>query len=83
MKTIKEIWDAIDSGKTVHWGNELYEVHSVKSELNEYSKHTYRDGFALRSTCVSNYFGSLLGAQDVEACFISDSKPKLKNEHQS
>jgi len=68
--SIQQIHEALDKGKDVQWENELYKVHEVKSELNNYSKLSYRDGKALRVTCKSNYFGSLISESDLDKITI-------------
>ena len=71
--TLQEIYSAIDSGKTVHWENSLYEVHPVDAEPdNKYAAVSYREGKALRITCTSNYFGSLITERCFEKCFIKE-----------
>ena len=76
--TIKKIWNAIKAGKTVCWQNESYEVHPVESDQNKYSSLSFKDGKALRITCVENYFGSLIEKNELSHCFILDKSPQLK-----
>lgn len=80
MKTAKQIWDAIDKGKTVCWMSEIYEVHSVESNGSEYAKPTERGDKALRCSCVENYFGSYLSPKEFKQCFVVNKKPTLKGE---
>jgi len=69
--TLDEIYQAIDSGKVVHWENSLYELKPVKAEAgNKYAAPSYREGKALRITCKSNGFGSLITEKCFEKCFI-------------
>lgn len=68
---IEEIHEALESGKTVNWGNSLYELHYVDaSEENKYAKPTFKNGKAIRITCITNYFGSLLSESEFNKCFI-------------
>lgn len=69
LNTIAEIWDAIDRGTKVYCSSTTYEIIPVDSTLNKYSELSFRDGKALRVTCVSNYFGSLIGERDLSHCF--------------
>jgi hypothetical protein len=72
--TIQEIHEALESGKTVNWVNGLYELHYVNaSEENEYAKPTFKNGKAIRVTCVTNYFGSLLREEEFHKCFIKEN----------
>jgi hypothetical protein len=69
--TIEKIHEALESGKTVNWVNPLYELRYVnESEENEYTKPTLKNGKAIRITCVTNYFGSLLRESEFNKCFI-------------
>jgi hypothetical protein len=69
--TINEIWNALDNNQEVNWGNKSYYIHAIEAkEANQYATDTYRDGYALRCTCKSNYFGSLLHKSEFSQCFI-------------
>lgn len=69
---ITEIWDAIDKGSEVFWGNDSYHI-TVEDCYpdNEYQKNhfTNRHGKVLRVTCISNYFGSLLTPDEIPNLF--------------
>lgn len=78
--TIKEIWKAIDSGKTVCWSSEAYEVHPIDNNNTEYSEPTARGEEALRCSCIYNYFGSYLAKSEFRSCFIVDKKPTYTKE---
>ena len=79
--TVKDIWDALDSGKTVCWSNESYEVHPVVTNGSEYAKISERGYQALRVSCVANYFGGLIAIPALSACFVMDKKPHFKPEN--
>ena len=69
--SIKEIHQALSEGKTVNWSNGLYELHYVECESdNPYGKLSYTEGKAIRVTCTSNSFGSLLCENQLNECFI-------------
>jgi len=69
--TIQEIHTALENGKTVNWENSLYELKYVDcDENNPYGKVSFKNGKAIRITCVSNWFGSLMTENDIEKCYI-------------
>ena len=70
--TIHEIYKALDEGKEVNWCHDGYYVHKVKYDrgINKYSLLSWNEGEALRVTCKSNYFGSLIDEKDLSRCFI-------------
>ena len=69
--TINEIHNALEQGQKVNWENGLYELAYVPcEENNRYGKSTYRNGKAIRVSCVLNSFGSLLAADEIEKCFL-------------
>jgi hypothetical protein len=69
FKSIKQVWQAIEQGKTVYWHNTGYAL-----TIEPASKHT--DSFSvkgeqcLRVTCLSNYFGSIIVPNDLKDLFI-------------
>ncbi len=71
--TIEQIWNAINDGLEVNWGHGGYYVHAIDYDrgLNESSSLSLRDGKALRVTCKSNYFGSLISECDLSKCYIN------------
>lgn len=75
--TIEKIWKAIEQGKTVIWSSEAYEVHPVLSNGTKYSKPSEKGKYALRVTCISNWFGSLLHEEEIKACKILNRKPQI------
>lgn len=71
--TINEIHNALEQGKKVNWENGLYELAYVPcEENNRYGKSTYRNGKAIRVSCILNSFGSLLAADEIEKCFLKE-----------
>lgn len=74
--TIEQIWTALDQGKEVLWHHKGYMIHSVESKSNEFSKLSYRNGQALRVTCIENYFGSLMNVTDLGHAYIKESETK-------
>ena len=69
--TINEIHTALEQGKKVNWENGLYELNYVPCDSeNRYGKPTYKDGKAIRVSCVLNSFGSLLAADEIGKCFL-------------
>ena len=68
---IQEIHTALEQGKKVNWENALYELAYVPCDsANRYGKPTYRNGKAIRVSCVLNSFGSLLAAEEIGKCFL-------------
>ena len=69
--TINKIWQYIESDIDVYWSNNLYYIHKVKvNNINNSNKLSYKNGYALRITCKSNYFGSLITLNDLKDCYI-------------
>ena len=69
--TIKEIHKSIEEGKRVYWENALYELKYVNCEENNPSgKFSFKNGKAIRITCTSNGFGSLIGEKDLNNCYL-------------
>ena len=70
---IEEIHTALEQGKKVNWENGLYELAYVPCDSeNRYGKSTYRNGKAIRVSCVLNSFGSLLPADEAGKCFLKE-----------
>jgi hypothetical protein len=79
FKTIEEVWAAIDKGLTVYWASDAYQLTIEESNL-EWRR---RQGFAvpfsnrgekcLRVTCMSNWFGSLLDANELNRLYTKGS----------
>lgn len=76
FKTIEQVWTALDQGQTVYWSSKAYKLTIEDArigtiECREYwlNHHTFRNGKVLRKTCISNWFGSLLDANDLNRLF--------------
>jgi len=75
FKSLKQVWAAIDAGKTIYWTNKAYALTVEDSMLQWRQEQGFkvpfsnRDGKCLRVTCVSNYFGSLLLESDIKKLF--------------
>ena len=68
--SIKEIHTELENGKTVNWENSLYELKYVDcEESNPYGKFSFKNGKAIRITCISNWFGSLMTENDLKKCY--------------
>ena len=71
--TITEIHIALERGKKVNWENSMYELAYVPCDsANPYGKPTYRNGRAIRVSCIANGFGSLLAAEGAAKCFVKE-----------
>lgn len=78
FKTIEQVWQAIDEGKTVYWSSDAYQltIEPVNREWRE------RNGFdlpfstrgeeCLRVTCMSNWFGSLLLENEMSNLYLKE-----------
>lgn len=67
-KSLDEIRTDLDKGIEIFWSNESYHLHYV--EAREHSTpFSVKDGKAIRVTCKSNYFGSLIEANEIPVCF--------------
>ena len=72
--TIDEIWKALEQNKKVYWSNTLYQVHSEKVlNRNEYNGLSFKNGYALRITCISNYFGGWIVKEELKSVFIDNN----------
>lgn len=71
LKNIAKVWTAIQMGKTVFVGNESYRL-TMEYANGEYQKThwTHNNGFVLRSTCTSNWFGALLDKSELGNCYV-------------
>lgn len=67
-KTIEQVWNDIEKGIEIFWGNESYHLTLVPSGPNN-TQYTNKNGQLLRVTCISNYFGSLLNESELNALF--------------
>lgn len=83
FKNIKQVWAAIDAGKTVCWVNDSY-ILTVEDNNAEMQNWRERNGFqripfsgrgdkTLRVTCAANYFGSLLQESELSNLYIKES----------
>ena len=69
--SIEQIHEALAQDQKVNWMNSLYELAYVKcEEKNPYGKASYKDGKAIRVSCVENYFGSLIHESEFKNCFL-------------
>lgn len=72
---VESLWNALDAGKTVHWGNDSYKIYisdAIPGNAFQESHFTYREGKVLSARCISNYFGSLLHESDVGSLYIKE-----------
>lgn len=72
FKTLDDIRAALDAGKTVYWSNKAYTAHYVDASAN-HNPYSVKDGKAIRVSCTSNYFGSLISESDIYNCFVVES----------
>jgi len=69
--SIEQIHLALEQGHKVNWMNSLYELSYVKCEdKNPYGKASYKNGKAIRVSCITNYFGSLIHESEFKNCFL-------------
>lgn len=81
FKTIDQVWEALDSGKTVYFNNESYKIYiernpkTISGEKNPYYSSESRS-FSTRNEemlavrCISNHFGSVISPSDLSHLFI-------------
>ena len=76
FKDLNQVWAAIDQGLTVYWSNDAYQLTIENAHSEEYrlrmgwdKTFSQRDDKALRVTCMSNYFGSFLGANEISSLY--------------
>lgn len=76
FKTIDQVWNAIDQGKTVCWCSDIYQITIEESNLEWRQNSGFdvpfsnRNGKCLRVTCMSNWFGSLLDKNELNNLYI-------------
>lgn len=70
MTSYEEIWSLIESGETVHWANDTYKIYVEPIQIPAHGRYTERMGSTLSARCIENYFGSLLGPDEISACYI-------------
>lgn len=69
--SIDQIHDALEKGHAVNWMSSLYELCYVECEkVNKYSKPSYKNGKAIRVSCITNYFGGLIHESEFKNCFL-------------
>jgi hypothetical protein len=69
--SIEQIHLALEQGHKVNWVNSLYELAYVRCEdKNPYGKASYKKGKAIRVSCITNYFGSLIHESEFKNCFL-------------
>lgn len=66
--TLDEIRNDLDKGIEIFWANDSYKVHYVDvfENINPYS---VKNNKAIRITCISNYFGSLIDEKEIKCCY--------------
>lgn len=80
IKNLDHLWTLIDSGVTVYWCNESYAITVEYSMISWRTDNGFpvpwsnKNGFCLRVTCTSNYFGSLLDEKDLPRLFYNQSE---------
>lgn len=57
---LNEVWQAMDKGLIIYWHNTSYQLTKEIDPVPEKRLYSQRDGFNLRVTCLSNWFGSRL-----------------------
>jgi hypothetical protein len=73
---IEQVWEAVESGKTVYWHNKSYKVYiqevTQNSFVTEYQTkhHTFKNGKVLSVRCISNYFGGLMDEKELSSLFV-------------
>jgi hypothetical protein len=74
-KNIKEVWSLLDKGIKVYWSNDSYQLIPIEaSPKNEYAVFSFRNGRALRCTCMENWFGSLLDKSEFGSVYYYKDK---------
>lgn len=66
---VDQVWDAVNSGKVVHWVNLGYII-TVETAYNGSPQYTLRNGKVLRITHKDTYFGSLLTGSELPNLFM-------------
>lgn len=80
FKTVDDIWNAIDKGKTIFWCNENYKVFvednigSAETTECDVRQYSARNGKMLSIRCISNYFGSVISKGDLPKLFVKQNK---------
>ena len=78
IKTVEQVWDLIDQGKTVYWNSEAYKVYveynpqSSPYHNSEARRPVTKDESMLTVRCISNYFGSVLNLNELSQLFTKD-----------
>lgn len=66
--TIDDVWKVIDANEKVYWTNDLYALTIENTSFKD--TPSYREGLALRVTCLSNGFGSFLDISDLPRLYV-------------
>jgi hypothetical protein len=67
-----EIRTDLDNGIEIFWVNTSYKVHYIIAGEN-CTPFTVKDGKAIRVSCISNYFGSVLNEEEIGRCFSKET----------
>lgn len=76
--TIAQVWEMIEAGKKVYWGNTGYEVVAEDVFGSDYvvefqiKHHTFKHGKVLSIRCMSNWFGGLMAESEMGDLFIQE-----------
>ena len=69
--TLNQVWDAVDQGLTIYWGNRAYAVYVEKAD-GEYQKNhfTNRNGKVLGIRYIETYWGGLMCPEEMSELFL-------------
>ena len=72
FKSISQVWDAINQGKTVYWASDAYQLvrEPAPPQLTKYSEYSLNNGKCLRVTCMDNWFGSWLSEKELGSLYV-------------
>ena len=68
FKNIKQVWQAIEQGKTVYWHHKGYAL-TIETVPKGASDFSVKGEQCLRVTYLANYFGSLVVPSDLKDLF--------------
>ncbi len=77
FKTIEDVWAAVDKGETVYWSNTAYKVYVEPDNSPETTKiyaprkYVERNGKLLSIRCIENYFGGIIGRDELSKLFTA------------
>lgn len=78
IKTISQVWEIIDQGKTIYWSGDAYEVvvqpdhQPERTQSHEPRRLIERNGELLEVRCMSNWFGSILHESELGSLYTKD-----------